>query len=203
MAKSTLLTIKQAVDKLPIGEKTLRRYATKSNARHRIPYSTVEGKYGDELRFREEDVEALKKQMSNGAESDGQSIDQGVSKREEKGSSENALDVHEVWTAYQELQEKHSTLSAQLGFWQGENEKVKLLTGEAETLRSERDVLGQENDEQEIAITDAQAQEQQMKRALRTNQIAYFIMLAIIVITLIAISPLTGSLIIQLFRAGV
>lgn len=199
MSERTEITIKEAADKLKLSEKTIRRYAKDSKAKHRLEYRVVQGKFGDELRFYLDEVEALQKKLSNDSQPSEESTGQDQGKPVEGDDQEAALSVKALWTAYQDLQKEFYNTAGQLGFMEAQSKQVPLLTEQAESLREKNRTLTEEKTNLEAQFEDIQNHRNRLVKTLFRNQILYLILIAIVVVILVVISPVVGSLISSIF----
>lgn len=202
MAERAVITTKEAANILQVSEKTVRRYGKDSQAKHRLATKAVQGKFGEELRFFKDEVEALAAALSKGVQGPGESTGHDQGKPVDSAGQTAAISGEKLWTAYQALQAEYRNAIGQMGFWQAKADEVKLLTQEAESLRGDKTRLHQANDEATRALEAVRAQNDLLAHKLVRNQITYLVVFFVAVVLFVWLSPFLGRLVTPLFGSS-
>lgn len=133
-------SVKEAAEVLEVSTKTVRKYLKSG----RLPFQTVEGKYGDEYAIPRSALEEFQ----------GRVADRGVS----TGGS-NGRGVMELYT---ELLQRHEQAVIRLGYLQSGEERRLALEEEAQSLREEREKEARKREELEVEL---QSREKELAKA--------------------------------------
>lgn len=189
------IDVDQAAEILGVSTRTIRRYVKEGKIDHR----RVQGKFGEELRFNEEELRQLARTMSNGV-GKGRQASQDSSVNGVKGSRTQGLSPEALWQAYQELQAEYRNAAAQIGFLRSRAEEVPKLAERAESLQKQKEEAEKARAAAEEEKKNLAKELEQVRRQMLWNTLAYIILVLAVAGFLIILSPHYSEFIANLLK---
>jgi excisionase family DNA binding protein len=194
------LTVEEAAKILRVSTRTLRRYVKEGKVDHR----RVQGKFGEELRFNEEEIRQTAREMSHGAD---RAYQEGPDDRGNDANGTDYLSTSELWKAYESLQAEYRNAAAQIGFLKARAEEVPKLAERAESLQKQKEQTEAEKAQLEEArskLKEELQRERQEKERLRRQMMwglaAYFTVFLLLGALLVLFSPSYSTYITQILN---